>query len=89
MSDEFTLERLQLKVETEELGAAFSPDRTRVLTAADRTVLLWDVETGHSLRTPARTRRSQDLRRECGVDLRSAPRHLVRRERRHSGMERI
>lgn len=51
MSDKFTVKRLQLNVETEELGAAFSPDRTRVLTAVDRTVLLWDVETGHSLRT--------------------------------------
>jgi hypothetical protein len=48
MSDKFTVKRLQLNVETEELGAAFSPNRTRVLTAVDRTVLLFDVETGHS-----------------------------------------
>jgi WD40 repeat protein len=51
MSDKFTVRRVQLDVETEELCAAFSPDRTRVLTAVDRTVLLWDVETGNSLRT--------------------------------------
>jgi WD40 repeat protein len=50
MSDKFTVKRLQLNVETEELGAAFSPNRPRVLTAVDRTVLLFDVETGHSLR---------------------------------------
>jgi WD40 repeat protein len=50
MSDKFTVKRLQLNVETEELGAAFSPDRTRVLIAVDRTMWLWDVETGRCLR---------------------------------------
>ena len=32
------------------MGADFSPDRTRLLTAVDRTVSLWDAQTGNALR---------------------------------------
>jgi len=40
MSDKSTDSLVQLNVDTEELYAACSPDRPRVLTAVDRTVLL-------------------------------------------------
>ena len=49
MSDRFTKHFVQLNVETEEMGAVFSPDGTRVLTAVDRTVSLWDAQTGDAL----------------------------------------
>jgi hypothetical protein len=56
MSDKFTVTRLQLNVDTDELGAAFSPDRTRVLTAVDRTVLTaaWTSDQRHAISCDAR-----------------------------------
>src|SRR5437899_1864519 len=44
---------LHLQVETEEMYAVFSPDRSRLLTGGDGThpkVHIWDVETGNCLR---------------------------------------
>ena len=50
MNDSFAVSLVQLNVESEELSAAFSPDRTRVLTAVDRTLLLLYLETGNCVR---------------------------------------
>ena len=42
---------LQLPVQTREMAAAFSPDRSRLITIDDRTIQLWETETANCLHT--------------------------------------